>query len=130
MLPENALPHIAPPPALPTLTVNAQGRLYLHPSLIERLGLTDKQPINLYPPDFNSRYWVLDLRPEAGRRISLYRGQRPRVEGVRLPQGLIAADQPLTLCLPLDGQYYPNLYILLPQPDAVPAQYSAPPLAA
>lgn len=115
--------YVPPPPPLPTLSVTQKGqtyRLFLLPALIERLNLRDKQPINLLPPSYGSPFWHLDLRPEAERRISFYRGQSPRVEGVRLPEGLVLPGQPLILCLQPGEPYYPHVYPLLP--DALPTQ--------
>jgi hypothetical protein len=91
MLPTyNPIQHLPPPvDLLPTLTVNARGRVYLSRALRERLDLTCNQAIDLLAPSNGSAYWHLDIRPEASRRLYWYPDCRPRIEGIVLPTGLL-----------------------------------------
>lgn len=102
---------------LPSLSVNDQGRVYLHPTLVEQLHLVVGQPANLVAPPPGSDYWHLDLRPEAERFITSGNGRNLRLHNVRLPFELLSPDDPpLTLYLlpgePALAGYYP----LLPAP--------------
>ena len=111
--------HVPPPPPMPTVGISPKGVLYLHQSIRTALALRDGQPINLLPPAFDSVYWHLDLRPDALRRISWYEGQRARVDGIRLPPGLVTAT--LTLCLLPGEPHYPHVYPMLPQHAFAPS---------
>jgi hypothetical protein len=82
---------LAAPPPLPTLTVSDGQRAFLHSALVEQLGLASGQPANLVPPSKASKYWHLDLRPEATRVISVSNGRTYRLTGLRLPIGLLVA---------------------------------------
>ena len=103
---------IPPPPPLPTLTISPKGYLALHQSLRIALGLRDGQPINLLAPVYGSPYWHLDLRPDAPHFIKWYAGQRPRVEGIKLPPDLLTTTITLHL-LPGEPQYA-HVYPMLP----------------
>jgi hypothetical protein len=98
---------------LPSLTLNDQGRAYLHPALVEQLHLAGGQPANVVPPSAGSDYWHLDLRPEAERFINPGNGRNLRLNGIRLPFGLLNPDKPLLLYLlpgePMQPAYYPLL---------------------
>jgi hypothetical protein len=105
------------PPPLPSLTVNDQGRAYLHTVLVEYLQLQSGQPANLVPPPKGSAYWHLDLRPAAERYLSAGNGRNLRLRDLRLPPGLLDPDQPPLVLYLLPGEpaqagYYP----LLPAP--------------
>lgn len=107
---------ILPPPApqLATLSVTAKGILHLHTSLREKLGLRYGQPIDLLPPyAYGDKYWYLDLRPTAARRVLWNENTRMRVEGISLPPGLITSK--LTLYLLPGEPEYANYYPLLPE---------------
>lgn len=113
MLPAYLPTHNVPPQAAPpTLTVNARGRLYPSKALLRKLGLRAGQPIDLLPPSTEYPAWQLDLRPTAPRRIAWHENTRPRVDGLRLPAGLINPDTPLTLVLAENSS--PGLYCLTP----------------
>jgi hypothetical protein len=113
MLPAYILPHHNPPPArLLLLTVNSQGRLYPSKALLGRLGLRAGQAIDLLPPGPECSSWQLDLRPTAPRRIKWYTDTRPRVDGVRLPAGLLLPGTSLTLALVPTELTGPGLYQL------------------
>jgi hypothetical protein len=113
MLPAYVPAHNLPPPPSPsTLTVNARGRLYPSKALLRQLGLRAGQPIDLLPPTAKCPAWQLDLRPTAPRRIAWHENTRPRVDGLRLPPGLIHPDRPLTLALAEASS--PGLYCLTP----------------
>jgi hypothetical protein len=122
MLPAyNPFEHLPPPVALlPSLRVNARGRVYLSQELVSRLNLRAGQPGNLLPPSNGSPYWHLDLRPEARHRIGWYADTRPRIEFVKLPPGLITEGQLLTLQLIPGEPTFPGFYPLLPH--AAPTQ--------
>lgn len=113
MLPDYILPHHPPPPPRPlTLTVNAKGRVYPGKPLLQKLGLRAGQPIDLLPPSVERTSWQLDLRPAAARRIRWYADTRPRIDGVRLPAGLLPPGTSLTLALVPTDQTGPGLYPL------------------
>jgi hypothetical protein len=97
---------------MPTLTINAKGRLELHASLRQALGLRHGQPINLVPPMWGSYYWHLDLRQTAPRQVLWYDNSRMRATGISLPPGLVTNT--LTLHLLPGEPAYPNYYRLLP----------------
>jgi hypothetical protein len=104
-------------PPLPSLTVNDQGRVYLHPTLVEQLRLGVGQPANLVAPPHGSIYWHLDLRPEAERFLAVGNGRNLRLHSVRLPFGLLNPDEPpLTLFLLPGSPAQPGYYPLLPAP--------------
>lgn len=104
-------------PPLPTLTVNDQGRAYLHAALVEQLQLQSGQPANLVPPPKGSTYWHLDLRPEAERFLNTGNGRDLRLYGVRLPLGLLNPDEPPLMLYLLPGEpAQPGYYPLLPAP--------------
>ena len=109
--PYNPADHMPPTPPMPTSSLSAKGILYLHTALVEALGLRPNQAVNLVSPIYGSLYWHLDLRPTAPRRITWTPNQRPRVEGLKLPPGLVTAA--LTLHLlpgePPHEDYYPLL---------------------
>lgn len=109
-----------PPPIdpLPTLRLNSRGRAYLSQALIQRLGLRNTQPANIVPVP-NTRFWYLDLRPNALRKISWYKDTRPRIECIALPEGLIRPDAPLVLELAPGEPPFPGFYLL--QPHALAA---------
>lgn len=111
-----ALPTLAafipPPPPLATLTISPKGYMALHQSLRVALGLRDGQPINLLPPVYGSAYWHLDLRDTAPARIKWYADNRPRVEGIKLPPGLLTTT--LTLHLLPGEPEYPHVHPMLP----------------
>ncbi|MDO7888273.1 hypothetical protein [Hymenobacter cheonanensis] len=110
-----------PPPALgmPTLSINHRGRVYLSHELARRLGLKPLQPIDLYPPRPGDKYWYLDLRPKAKRRINWYADTRPRIPHIVLPAGIVVAGQRLVLQLVPGEPEFPHYYPL--QPDALPS---------
>lgn len=113
MLPAYVIPHHMPPPPRPLLlTVNSQGRLYPSKALLGRLGLRAGQAIDLLPPGPECASWQLDLRPTAPRRIRWYADTRPRVDGVRLPAGLLLPGTSLTLVLVPTDATGPGLYPL------------------
>jgi hypothetical protein len=122
MLPAyNPFEHLPPPVnLLPTLTVNSKGRVYLSHALIARLSLRGGQSADLLAPSHGSPYWHLDLRPEARHRVANYADTRPRIEYVKLPTGLLATGQLLTLQLLPGEPTFPGFYPLLPH--AAPAQ--------
>ena len=102
-------------PPLPSLSVNDQGRVYLHPALVEQLRLETGQPANLVAPPQGSPYWHLDLRPEAERFIITGNGRNLRLHNVRLPFELLSPDEPpLTLYLLPGEPALPSYYPLLP----------------
>lgn len=104
-------------PPLPSLTLTDQGRVYLHPALVEQLRLTNGQPANLVPPPTGSPYWHLDLRPEAECYINPGNSRNLRLNGVRLPFGFLNPDEcPLTLYLLPGAPAQPGYYPLLPAP--------------
>jgi hypothetical protein len=106
-----------PAPPLPTLTVNDQGRVYLHPTLVEQLHLQNGQPANLVAPPKGSPYWHLDLRPTAERFITTGNGRNLRLHHVRLPFELLSPDEPPLLLYLLPGEpALPGYYPLLPAP--------------
>jgi hypothetical protein len=112
-------------PPLPSLTINEQGRVYLHAALVEQLQLQGSQPANLVPPPAGSPYWHLDLRPEAERFINPGNGRNLRLHGVRLPFGLLSPDEPaLTLYLLPGEPVQPGYYPLLPA-EAFAQSYTA-----
>jgi hypothetical protein len=109
------------PPAvdlMPPLTVNAAGRVYLSRALAAKLNLSSGQPINLLPPSNGTPYWHLDLRPEAQRRLYWYADCRPRIEGIEVPDGLLAYGQLLTLKLLPGRPHFEGFYPLLPDTAA------------
>lgn len=108
----SAKPAATPP--LPSLTITDQGKAYLHHALVEQLHLQSGQPANLVPPPKGSDYWHLDLRPDAERFLSVGNGRNLRLNGVRLPFGLLDPDQPLTLYLLPGEPAQPGYYPLLP----------------
>ncbi len=113
MLPEYVLPHHTPPPPRPLLlTVNSKGRLYPSKALLGKLGLRAGQAIDLLPPSAECPTWQLDLRPTAPRCIKWYADTRPRVDGVRLPPGLLLPGTSLTLALAPTQLTGPGLYLL------------------
>ena len=100
---------------LPALTVNDEGRVYLHPALVEYLRLQNGQPATLVPPPKGSAYWHLDLRPAVNNFISSGNGRNHHISNVRLPLGLLNPDEPpLTLYLLPGEPAYPRYYPLLP----------------
>jgi hypothetical protein len=106
-----------PTPPLPSLTITDHGRAYLHPALVEQLHLQSGQPANLVPPPKDSNYWHLDLRPDAERFLNPGNGRNLRLNGVRLPLGLLDPDEPpLTLYLLPGEPAQPGYYPLLPAP--------------
>jgi hypothetical protein len=121
-----------PPPLklLPTLSINAKGRVYLSRDLMERLGLRDGQPANVVPPADPTKdpCWHLDLRSKCRHKVSIYKSARPRIEFIKLPSGLIAPGQPLRLQLVPGDPEFIGWYPLLP--DAYFAPKQAPALAA
>ena len=98
--------------------MNAHGRVYLSQELVTKLGLRGGQSGNPLPPSNGSPFWHLDRRPEAPRRIAWYADTRPRLEGITLPAGLLAAGQLLTLRLLPGEPTFPGFYHL--RPDAHP----------
>lgn len=122
MLPTYSLPHHAPPPPkLVTLTVNSKGRVYPSKALLSKLGLRAGQAIDLLPPSAECPSWQLDLRPTASRRIKWHADTRPRVEYIRLPDGLLLPGASLTLALAPTAPPGSGLYLLttvLTTPDA------------
>jgi hypothetical protein len=104
-------------PPLPALTINDQGRAYLHPALVEQLHLEVGRPANLVPPPKGSSYWHLDLRPEAERFLAVGNGRNLRLHNVRLPPSLLDPDEPPLLLYLLPGEpAQPGYYPLLPAP--------------
>ena len=99
------------PAPMPTMKLTPKGVLHLHQSLVAALGISPSQPINLRPPEFDSAYWHLDLRPDARCKVVWYRDQRPRVLDIRLPEGLVL--EPLTLHLLPGKPPYENYYPLI-----------------
>lgn len=97
-----------------TLAITAKGRLLLHASLRQALGLVHGQPIDLIPPVWNSMFWHLDLRPSALRRVLWHDNTRVRAEGIKLPPGLVSGTEPLTLYLLPGEPAHKNYYPLLP----------------
>jgi hypothetical protein len=132
MLPTLPVFDAVPPPPLkllPTLSINARGRVYLSRDLMERLGLRDGQRANVLPPTSpTDPCWHLDLRAKCRHKVSIYKHSRPRIEYVKLPPGLIAPGQKVRLQLVPGDPEYPGFYPLLP--DAYFAAKQAPPLAA
>ena len=132
MLPTLPVFDAVPPPPLkllPTLSINARGRVYLSRDLMERLGLRDGQRANVLPPTSPTNpCWHLDLRPKCRHKVSIYKHSRPRIEYVKLPPGLIAPGQKVRLQLVPGDPEYPGFYPLLPDAHFAPKQ--APPLAA
>ena len=118
MLP--ALAPLVPPPLklLPTLSVNARGRVYLSRDLMEKLDLRDGQPANLLPPSGDNPYWHLDLRNKARHKVSIYKHSRPRIEFIKLPCGLVPEGGCVRLQLIPGDPEFPGFYPL--QPDALP----------
>ena len=114
---------------MPTLSINAKGRVYLSRDLMERLGLRDGQAANVLPPSsVNDPCWHLDMRSKARHKVSIYKHSRPRIEFIKLPSGLIAPGEPLRLQLVPGDPEFPGFYPLLP--DAYFAPKQAPTLAA
>ena len=107
----NPVNHVPPPPPMPTLKLTPAGIAYLHQSLVDALAICPAQPINLVPPVFDSLFWHLDLRGTARCRVRWYRDSRPRIEDVRLPDGLVPAALTLHLLpgVPAYEGYYPLL---------------------
>lgn len=104
-------------PPLPTLSVNDQGRVNLHSTLVEHLHLQIGQPANLVAPPKGSPYWHLDLRPDAERFIIAGNGYHVRLHNVRLPFGLLNPDEPPLILYLLPGlPALPTYYPLLPAP--------------
>ncbi|TVT40652.1 hypothetical protein FNT36_14380 [Hymenobacter setariae] len=115
MLPTYILAHHTPPPApLPTLTVNAKGRVYFSKALLHKMSLRTGQAIDLLPPCSDCLHWQLDLRSTATRRIRWYPPAGPRIDGVRFSAGLVDPSMPLTLTLPPTAPAVTGLYLLLP----------------
>lgn len=127
--PYNPAEHVPDPVQLfPSLTVNSKGTAYLSQDLIAQLNLNNRQPATVIPPPKGSDYWHLDLRPNAGKRISWYADTRPRIRRIKLPAGLVPPGHPVRLCLVPGDPAFPGFYRLLP--DAYFAPKQAPPLAA
>ena len=103
---------IPPPPPLATLTITPKGYMVLHQSLRAALGLRAGQAINLLCPVYGSAIWHLDLRDTALARIKWYADSSPRVEGIKLPPGLLTA--PLTLVLLGGPLAYADVHPMLP----------------
>lgn len=123
MLPAyNPTEHLPPPiDLLPTLRVcyigreyEGQYRVYLSRALADKLGLKQRQPIDLIPPSGGSTYWHLDLRPAAKRRVAWYVGSRPRIASMKLPRRLVKPQKPLVLELLPGEPVYPGYYPMLP----------------
>lgn len=108
----------------PSLKVTDVGRVYLHADLVAQLRITHAQPINLVPPPKGSPYWHLDLRPEAGRAANPNNNGGYRIDGVRLPFGLLDPSKPLTLYLVPGEPAKPGYYPLLPA-EAFTQAYTA-----
>ena len=102
---------IPPPAPLATLTITPKGLLIPHQSLRAALGLRAGQPINLLVPVYGSAIWHLDLRDIALARIKWYADSSPRVEGIKLPPGLLTA--PLTLVLLGGPLSYPDVHPMI-----------------
>jgi hypothetical protein len=114
-MPLSTKPAATPP--LPSLTLTDEGKAYLHPPLVEQLHLQSGQPANLVPPPKGSDYWHLDLRPDAERFLNPGNGRNLRLNGVRLPLGLLDPDEPPLLLYLLPGEpAQPGYYPLLPAP--------------
>jgi hypothetical protein len=114
MLPTYVLAHHLPAPAAPpTLSVNAKGRVYPSKALLVKLQLRIGQLIDLLPPTDECPNWQLDVRPQTGRRIMWYENTMPRIEGVRLPPGLLAPGTRLILALVSAEPISPGRYALL-----------------
>jgi hypothetical protein len=110
-----SLANTSPAPPLPSLSVTDQGRVYLHPALVEQLHLQNGQPANLVAPPKGSPYWHLDLRPAAERFLTTGNGRNLRLHHVRLPFELLSPDEPpLTLYLLPGAPVLPGYYPLLP----------------
>jgi hypothetical protein len=113
MLPTYKPTEHLPPPVdlLPTLTVNSKGCAYLSRALADKLKLEAAQRIDLYPPSGHTPFWHLDLRSVAGRTLAWYADTRPRIRGIKLPDGLILPGQLLELQLlpgePAFAGFYP-----------------------
>lgn len=123
----NPAEHIPPPNELcPTLRVvyrgqqyNGQYRAYLSHELTKALGLRAGQPIDLVPPaGGRSRFWHLDLRPTAKRRVAWYADTRPRIDSFKLPPRLVKPSRPLVLELMPGVPEYAGYYPLQPQARA------------
>lgn len=114
MLPTYVLAHHLPAaPAPPTLSINAKGVVYPSKALLAKLRLRAGQPFDLLPPSADCLSWLLDLRPQARRRITWYENSSPRIEGVRLPDGLLAPGTSLKLALTSTEPTAPGCYALL-----------------
>lgn len=110
-----ALANTPPAPPLPSLSVTDQGRVYLHPALVEQLHLENGQPANLVAPPKGSAYWHLDLRPDAERYITTGNGRNLRLHNVRLPFELLSPDDRALILYLLPGEpALPGYYPLLP----------------
>jgi hypothetical protein len=105
--------HVPPPPAMATLSISPKGLLHLHASLRQALALRNGQPIDLIPPVWNSVFWHLDLRPTAARRVAWYDNTRVRVEGIKLPPGLVTESTTLYLLPTTMERAHPDYYPLL-----------------
>ena len=115
MLPTyNLLQHQPPSAPAPTLTVNAKGCVYPSKALLAKLNLRADQPADLLPPSPDCPHWQLDVRSTAQRRICWYADTRPRIRGVRLPDGLIEPGIPLALALAPQAVTTQGLYLLTP----------------
>lgn len=114
---------IPPPPPMPTASIRRIERkkkdktyvyyeLTIHKALEQALSITYGKAIDLHPPVHGSPYWHLDLRREARYAVRCYDDQRPRVEGIRLPDGLVIDT--LTLHLLPGKPKYEHVYPMLP----------------
>ena len=112
-----ALAFVPPPPPMPTLAIRLVKQRYyaltLHKPLVDALGLSYGRPINLLPPAYGSLVWHLDLRPEAPCQVKWYEDTSVRVDGIKLPPGLVASTLVLHL-LPGEPRY-PHVYPMLPE---------------
>jgi hypothetical protein len=117
---------VTPPPLklLPTLSVNAKGRVYLSRDLVERLGLRDGQAANVLPPADPAKdpCWHLDLRAKCRHKVSIYKHSRPRIEFIKLPSGLIVPGEKVRLQLVPGDPEFPGFYPLLPDAFFAPKQ--------
>jgi hypothetical protein len=106
---------LLPPPVdlLPTLRLNSKGRAYLSQALIHRLGLRNTQPADILPIA-GTKLWYLDLRATAARSIKWYDDTRPRIECIRLHEGLVQTGAALVLELRPGEPPFPGLYVLQP----------------
>jgi hypothetical protein len=100
---------------MPPLTLTAKGTAVLSLPLITKLNLRAGQPAHLFTSHHTrSPYWYLDLRPSAPHNIDWYPGKKPKIKGLQLPEGLLEADQHLTLLLVPGEPQFADIYPLLP----------------